>query len=131
MHTIGQLADAAKVNVETIRYYERQGLIEQPIKPKQGYRQYPQETLTTILFIKRAQQLGFTLAEIASLIDLSTGSCHDVQVLTETKLLTVRQKLKDLKRLKKNLKSLIDECRANPDENQCPIIESLVPKRKA
>ena len=103
MYTIGQLADAAKVNVETIRYYERQGFIEQPKKPKQGYRQYPQETLTTILFIKRAQQLGFTLAEIAVLIDLSTGGCHDVQILTETKLLAVRQKLKDLKRLEKAL----------------------------
>lgn len=131
MHTIGQLADAAKVNVETIRYYERKGLIEQPKKPKQGYRQYSQETLTTILFIKRAQLLGFTLSEIAALIDLSTGRCHGVQVLTEKKLLTVRQKLKDLKSLEKSLKSLIDKCRANPDENQCPIIESLVPKRRS
>ena len=118
MHTIGQLANAANVNIETIRYYERKGLIEQPKKPKQGYRQYPRETLTTVLFIKRVQQLGFTLAEIAALIDLSTGSCRDVQALTETKLLAVRQKLKDLQRLEKSLKSLISECRSNPDENQ-------------
>jgi len=130
MHTIGQLANAANVNIETIRYYERKGLIEQPKKPKQGYRQYPRETLTTVLFIKRVQQLGFTLAEIAALIDLSTGSCRDVQALTETKLLAVRQKLKDLQRLEKSLKSLISECRSNPDENQCPIIASLVPIRK-
>ncbi|MAZ90014.1 MAG: Hg(II)-responsive transcriptional regulator [Cellvibrionaceae bacterium] len=130
MFTIGQLAKTAGVNVETIRYYERQQLIEQPDKPLQGYRRYPEETLYRILFIKRAQHLGFTLTEISSLIELSQGHCSDVQHLAENKLTAVRQKLKDLRRLERSLKSLIDECRINPDEAHCPIIESLVPEHK-
>jgi MerR family mercuric resistance operon transcriptional regulator len=68
MYTISQLAKSAGVNVETIRYYERQNLIEQPNTPLRGYRQYPEATLTKVLFIKRAQHLGFTLSEIDALI---------------------------------------------------------------
>jgi MerR family mercuric resistance operon transcriptional regulator len=128
MLTIGQLAKSAGVNVETIRYYERQQLIEQPDKPSQGYRRYPVETLFRVLFIKRAQRLGFTLAEIFSLIGLSQGHCSDVQCLAENKLVTIRQKIKDLQRLEKSLKTLVGECQINSDEARCPIIESLVPE---
>ena len=127
MYTISQLAKSAGVNVETIRYYERQNLIEQPNKPLQGYRQYPEETLTKVLFIKRAQHLGFTLAEINVLIELSAGSCHEVQHLAEHKLDIVQAKIKDLKRLEKSLKQLVTSCQSNPDTASCPVIDALVP----
>lgn len=127
MYTISQLAKSADVNVETIRFYERQKLIEQPKKPLQGYRQYPEETLTKVLFIKRAQHLGFTLSEIDALIELSTGSCHEVQHLAEHKLDIVQAKIKDLKRLEKSLKNLVSSCQSNSDTGSCPIIDSLVP----
>jgi MerR family mercuric resistance operon transcriptional regulator len=127
MYTISQLAKSAGVNVETIRYYERQNLIEQPNKPPQGYRQYPEDTLTKVLFIKRAQHLGFTLAEIHALIELSTGSCHEVQHLAEHKLDIVQAKIKDLKRLENSLKQLVTSCQSNPDTASCPVIDALVP----
>ncbi len=127
MYTISQLAKSAGVNVETIRYYERQGLIEQPLKPIQGYRQYPEATLTKVLFIKRAQHLGFTLSEIETLIALSAGSCNRVQHLAEHKLGIVQTKIKDLKRLEKSLKNLVSSCQSNLDSTSCPIIDSLVP----
>jgi MerR family mercuric resistance operon transcriptional regulator len=127
MYTISQLTKSAGVNVETIRYYERQNLLEQPEKPLQGYRQYPEATLTKVLFINRAQHLGFTLSEIDALIELSVGSCHEVQHLAEHKLDVVQAKIKDLKRLEKSLKHLVSSCRSNPDTASCPIIDSLVP----
>lgn len=127
MYTISQLATSASVNIETIRYYERQKLIDQPEKPLQGYRHYPEETLTRVLFIKRAQQLGFTLAEIATLIELNTGSCHEVQHLAEHKLDVVQAKIQNLKRLEKSLKQLVSSCQSNSDPGSCPIIASLVP----
>ncbi|EOA3786270.1 Hg(II)-responsive transcriptional regulator [Vibrio vulnificus] len=127
MYTISKLARSAGVNVETIRYYERQKLIEQPKKPTQGYRQYPEATLTKVLFIKRAQHLGFTLSEIDALIELSSGSCHEVQHLAEHKLDIVQAKIKDLKRLENSLKHLVSSCQSNPDTASCPIIDSLVP----
>ncbi|MDO8886802.1 Hg(II)-responsive transcriptional regulator [Candidatus Oleimmundimicrobium sp.] len=127
MYTISQLAKSAGVNVETIRYYERQNLIEQPNTPLRGYRQYPEATLTKVLFIKRAQHLGFTLSEIDALIELSIGSCHEVQHLAEHKLDIVQAKIKNLKRLEKSLKGLISSCQSNSDSTSCPIIDSLVP----
>ena len=127
MYTISKLAKSAGVNVETIRYYERKKLIKQPKKPLQGYRQYPEETLTRVLFIRRAQYLGFTLSEIDILIKLSVGSCHEVQHLAEHKLEVVQAKIKDLKRLEKSLKHLVSSCQSNPDAACCPIIDALVP----
>lgn len=127
MYTISQLAKSANVTVETVRYYERQGLIQQPKKPIQGYRKYSEQALTKVLFIKRAQHLGFTLSEIDTLIELSAGSCHEVQHLAEDKLAIVRAKIKDLKRLEKSLKQLISSCQSNPDTASCPMIDALVP----
>lgn len=128
--TISKLANAANINVETVRYYERRNLIEQPTKPEHGYRKYPQATLERILFIKRAQELGFTLDEITTLLALSEKSCHEVQDLTEQKLDTVRAKIEDLQRLQTVLNNLIIQCQNNPDQSHCPIIESLLPPRK-
>lgn len=128
MYTISQLARAANVNVETIRYYQRKNFIEQPEKPIQGYRQYPEEILTKVLFIKRAQRLGFTLSEVDMLIKLNSESCNEVQQLAESKLAMVQEKIKDLNCLEKSLKNLITSCQSNPDSDSCPIIDSLVPE---
>lgn len=127
MFTISQLAKAAQVNVETIRYYERKGLLKQPIKPCQGYRKYSEQALATVVFIRRAQKLGFTLAEIASLLALSATNCDDVQHLAESKLEIIEDKIKDLINLKDSLVGLISACKSNPTNKKCPIINSLQP----
>ena len=127
MYTISQLAKSAGVNVETIRYYERRGLIEQPDKPAEGYRRYPETTLNRIRFIKRAQELGFSLEEITNLLTLGQSHCSEVQELAEGKLVSVRAKINDLRRLERVLEDLIAQCRSNPYSTACPIVESLQP----
>lgn len=121
--TIGRLASKAEINIETIRYYERRGLIKQPIKPKVGYRQYDSEILQRLIFIKRAKSLGFNLDEIDNLLSLSEGRCADVQSLAEQKLNRVKARVQDLKRLEKALQDLVRQCNSNVDQAHCPIIE--------
>lgn len=130
MYTISQLAKSAGVNVETIRYYERRGLIEQPDRPTEGYRRYPETTLNRIRFIKRAQELGFSLEEITHLMALGESPCEQVQGMAAQKLASVRAKLDDLRRLEIVLNDLLNQCTANPDLAHCPIIESLLPENK-
>ncbi len=129
LFSIGKLAQAAQVSVETIRYYERRGLITQPPKPAQGYRNYTKATLARILFIKRAQELGFTLEEIENLLVLGESHCSEVQELAESKLVSVRSKINDLCRLERVLEGLVTQCRSNPDNTACPIVESLQPDK--
>ncbi|HAW93652.1 MAG: Hg(II)-responsive transcriptional regulator [Rheinheimera sp.] len=128
MYTISQLANSASVNVETVRYYERRGLIEQPDKPTGGYRRYPVTTLNRIIFIKRAQELGFTLEEISNLLTLNDAPCREVQDLASQKLTGVRAKMADLRRLELVLNNLINQCTTNPNQAHCPIIDSLLPE---
>ncbi len=125
--SIGQLARSAGVSVETVRYYERQNLITKPEKPLQGYRSYPQPTLARILFIKRAQALGFTLEEIRHLLVLDDAPCREVQGMATKKLCDVKAKLVDLQRLEAALSGLVKQCATNPDQNHCPIIDALQP----
>ncbi len=125
--TISKLAKELGINVETVRFYEKKGLIVQPEKPIQGYRHYPDETIVRIRFIKRAQELGFTLDEITSLMSLEERSCAQVQALAEQKLQTIQDKMKDLKRLEKALATLLKQCADNDDKSHCPIIDSLQP----
>lgn len=125
--TISKVAKEIGVNIETIRFYERRGLIAQPIKPETGYRHYPDETINRIRFIKRAQDLGFTLDEITNLLSLNDNPCGQVQELTERKLHAVKEKMSDLRRLEKALITLLTQCRSNDDDNHCPIIDSLLP----
>ena len=115
--TIGNLAKKVQIGVETIRFYERRGLIEQPQKPPEGYRVYSAEILNRIQFIKRAKELGFTLDEIANLLSLGESPCLQVQGMTENKLDQVRTKINDLHRLKTVLDNLLTQCRTNPDES--------------
>tara|TARA_Y100001938_G_C7885720_1_gene327274 strand:- start:183 stop:569 length:387 start_codon:yes stop_codon:yes gene_type:complete len=125
--TISKLAKALNINVETVRFYERWGLITQPPKPDTGYRHYPEETVNRIRFIKRAQELGFTLDEISNLLSLNDYPCSQVQDLAELKLIAVKEKMADLRRLEKALKALLAQCQSNDDDSHCPIIDSLQP----
>jgi MerR family mercuric resistance operon transcriptional regulator len=125
--TISQLAKELNLNVETIRFYERKGLITQPPKPVSGYRHYSDDIVNRMRFIIRAKELGFTLEEIASLLSLNDSPCLQVQDLAQHKLTTVQAKMKDLRRLEQALKALLAQCQSNDDESHCPIIDSLLP----
>jgi len=124
--TIGRVAAAAGVNLETIRYYQRIGLVNEPEKPEVGYRVYPSKTITRIRFIKRAQQLGFKLHEIAELMQLDEGHCEDVRAKAEKKLLQINNQISDLDNLRKTLGSLIDTCHHDGSSEHCPIIDTLI-----
>lgn len=124
--TIGLLARAARVNVETIRYYQRRGLLEEPPKPLRGRRCYSGVALRRVRFIKRAQSLGFTLEEIKSLLQLDDGlSCVQTRRIAEQKLESIEQRLTDLIRVRQALKSLIRACMRDSHPQACPIIASL------
>ena len=123
--TIGTLAKDADVNIETIRYYQRIGLITEPSKPAQGYRIYPDETLMRIKFIKRAQQLGFSLQEIEELLQLGEGNCNDVRLRAEQKRSQIDRQIKDLKNLRGTLDQLITACHDSDSTKHCAIVETL------
>lgn len=124
--TIGKLAKQANVNVETIRYYQRMNLILEPEKPISGYRLYPSDDIARVNFIKRAQQLGFTLKEIRELLALGEKHCQEIQALANDKLKKIEQRMKDLKAMRSALKVLLTQCETNDDSNvSCAIIESL------
>ena len=124
--SIGRLAAEGGVNVETIRYYQRRGLICAPVKPASGYRRYPPETLRRVRFIKRAQSLGFSLAEIAALLGLDEArDCVTTRDLAARKLEDVRSKLADLKAMQRALTSLVRQCDSGAAGGRCPIIHTL------
>jgi len=123
--TIGRLAKQTHVNVETIRYYQRVGLIQEPEKPDEGFRVYPHEYISRVNFIKRAQELGFSLKEIQGLLDLGDGNCQQVQQLAEQKLEQIEARLNDLKSIKKALADLVDQCNANNKNPCCALIDAL------
>lgn len=123
--TIGGLARAAGVHVETVRYYERTGLIRQPPTPARGYRRYPAAAVARIRFIKRAQALGFTLQEIVELLEIGDGACPDVQAKAQRKRDNVESRIRDLLRLRASLDCLIEACNARGEGDACPLIEAL------
>ncbi len=123
--TIGHLAQACDVNVETIRYYQRIGIIGEPEKPAQGFRQYPASDIDRVLFIKRAQALGFSLQEINELLALDESCCEDVREKAIEKRDHIEAQIKDLQQLKSSLDDLIDACCHNSKSDGCPIITAL------
>ena len=128
--TIGRLAESAQVNVETVRYYQRRGLMREPARPTGGVRRYSDDDVRRIRFIKRAQQLGFTLEEITNLLKLEDGrSCRETEQLAQQKLSLVEARITDLQRLRKTLRDLIDRCDSGRGRITCPIIESLIAER--
>jgi len=126
--TIGKLAKKAQVNTETIRYYERRGLISRPPRPLSGYRQYPDEAVKRIDFIKHAKELGFSLKEIGDLLSLRvdpTTSCSDIKIRTETKIEAIEEKIKTLKKMKNALVDVSRACSGRGPISECPILEAL------
>ena len=124
--TIGRLAKAADVNIETIRFYQRIGLIQAPDKPLRGVRRYADADIARLRFIKRAQELGFALAEVRSLLALEDGQgCGAARALAAQKLTVVEARLVDLVRMREALKELVARCDMRRGRVACPIIATL------
>lgn len=124
--TIGAFAEAAGVNVETIRFYQRKGLLAEPDRPPGGIRRYGEADVTRVRFVKTAQRLGFSLDEIAELLRLEDGAhCDEASMLAERKLKDVRKKLADLARMETVLSTLVRACHARRGNISCPLIASL------
>jgi Hg(II)-responsive transcriptional regulator len=126
--TIGQLAKEAGVNIETVRYYQRRGLIPDPPRRESGYRQYSQDFVLRIRFIKHAQSLGFSLKEINELLALRVESemiCDDVRKQAEAKITDIEAKIQMLQRIKRTLTELVIACNQNELTDECPILEAL------
>ena len=124
--TIGRVATAAGVNVETIRYYQRRRLLEEPAKPSGGYRNYPMKMVKRIRFIKRAQSLGFTLEDVAGLLQLNdSDACTKTRCLAVRKLTLIEQNIRELAAIRDALAGLVDQCNRKRRRGACPIIEVL------
>jgi MerR family mercuric resistance operon transcriptional regulator len=124
--TIGRVAKLAGVNVETIRYYQRRGLLPEPNKPHMGYRRYPIEMVKRLRFIKRAQALGFTLEEVSGLLGLEEAcACSETRALAAHKVDLIDQKVADLAAMRSALADLVDQCDAGEPTKGCPIIHVL------
>ncbi|MFQ5963752.1 MAG: Hg(II)-responsive transcriptional regulator [Candidatus Scalinduaceae bacterium] len=129
--TIGQLAKETGINIETIRYYERRGLILEPPRRESGYREFPPKYIDRILFIKRAQALGFTLKEICELLAVADGNsaCKDIRKFAEDKVKDIETRIRDLQKIKMVLNDLVKKCLGKRKISGCPIIESLTQKK--
>lgn len=125
--TIGQLANASRVRMTTIRYYERCGLLIPDSRSKSNYRYYSDDAIAKLRFIKNAQHLGFTLDEIAELLRFqsSKSDCDSVKSQATRKLESIDKKINSLKKMRKALKKLHDTCRGKGSLIECPIIEAL------
>lgn len=124
--TIGRLAETVGVNVETVRYYQRRGLLATPSPTNGTFRRYSDNDVERLRFIKRAQSTGFTLAEIDVLLKLrQSRSCADTRALAMRKLVMVEERLHDLRRLRRELKQWIALCDRNPEDAPCPSIHKL------
>lgn len=126
--TIGALARAGGVGVETVRFYERKGLLAPPPRTSSGYRQYPADAVARLRFIRRSQDLGFTLEEIGELLELrvdEVAACHTVEARAREKLESVETKLRELSRLRRVLRGLVNACETREPTSECPILEEL------
>jgi MerR family mercuric resistance operon transcriptional regulator len=126
--TIGQVARAAGVGVETVRFYEREGLLQEPARKESGYRQFTDDVVARLRFIKRAKDLGFTLKEIKDLLALRVDpetTCAEVRERARAKIADVETKIVDLQRIKKALVKLRTSCRGSGPTSECPILDAL------
>lgn len=124
--TINTIAKKAGIGIETIRYYQRIGLIEKPEKPLIGYRVYSQDIIARLFFIQRAKELGFSLAEISNLLALGDGRCMETKELARHKLEIIKCKLHDLQAIASTLEKLIQSCESNSALQGCPIITAIL-----
>lgn len=124
--SIGAFAEAAGVNVETIRFYQRKGLLPEPDRPYGSIRRYCEADVARVRFVKSAQRLGFSLDEVDGLLTLDDGAhCDEARQLAEQKLIDVRSKLADLLRIESVLTTLVDDCCASHGRVPCPLIAAL------
>lgn len=128
MYTRGEVAKLTDVGIETVRFYEQEGLIPKPRRSDAGYRQYPSDAIKRIRFIKHTKDLGFSLKEIADLLTLRVNPhcrSHDVKKATEQKINEVDEKIRGLHKMKKALRKLADSCHGKGPTSECPILEAL------
>src|SRR5437867_351444 len=125
---IGQVASAARVNIQTIRYYERTGLLAAPRRTPSGYREYDDDAVKRLRFIKHAQALGFSLKEIRELLALRVrhgAACHAVERKARTKIALIDERVRELTRLRRTLERLTAACHARERTADCPVLETL------
>ncbi len=128
--TIGQVASAAGVGVETVRFYERKGLLRPPKRKASGYRQFDAQVVDRLRFIRRAKELGFTLKEIKDLLELQedpASTCSDVKTRAEAKIADIEERIRSLQQMKKALRKLSKTCNGTNPIKDCPILETLQP----
>ncbi|MGH8540468.1 MAG: MerR family DNA-binding protein [Stenotrophobium sp.] len=124
--TIGKIAQRAGVAIDTVRYYERSGLLPAAPRRDSGYRDFPANTVKRLRFIRRAKELGFTLEEIGELLALSSRrDVKAVKATAQSRLASVEQKLAELQRIRKGLRTLIEHCPGHGDAQHCPILNAL------
>ena len=127
-YTIASLAEAAGVGVETVRYYERRGLVAQPKRVAGSYRRYGADHVHRIRFIRRAQELGFHLEEIETLLKLEDGTDRrTIRRIADARLEEIRRRLEDLGRMERVLAHLLHECETHQGAPRCPIIAAIAP----
>ena len=129
--TIGEVAAQARVQIETIRYYERRGLVARPPRSVSNYRRYPQDTVRRVQFIKRAQELGFSLKDIKALLSLRAApeaECGEIRAHAEAKIKAIDAKIDSLMAMKSALSTLVVACSGQGPVTECPILESLETK---
>jgi len=126
--TIGRLAKAAGVNIDTIRYYERHGLLPRATRRESGYREYSRDDVARLSFVRRAKELGFSLSDIAELLSLSADRHNGVRGVkrkAEQRVADVEQKIRELQRVRRGLKKLIAACPGHGELATCPIVAAL------
>lgn len=128
-----ELADRAGVNTETLRYYERRGLLTEPPRTAGGYRDYPASSVDLLVFIKRAQELGFTLGEVDELLHLDRGgpdSCDAARELAEQRRADLQRRISDLQRMHASLTALVATCELPRADRNCALLDALTATRE-
>jgi len=128
---IGEIAKRSGVGIETIRYYEREGLLLEPERRPSGYRQYAESTVERLEYIRRAKELGFTLAEVRELLELSFtahAGCDHIRQRAEAKVADIEEKIRSLQQMKRSLGKIVERCRAKNSSDDCPLVHKT--KRK-
>ena len=128
---IGEIAKRTQIGIETIRYYEREGLLQEPERRPSGYRQYGEATVERLEYISRAKALGFTLAEIRELLELSISAhacCDHIRQRAEVKMIDIENKIRSLRKMKRSLGRILAQCKAQDSAGECPLAHDT--KRK-
>lgn len=126
---IGEIAKRSGIGVETIRFYEREGLLQEPERRPSGYRQYDESTVERLDYIRRTKELGFTLAEIRELLELSFAAhshCDHIRQRADTKIADIEEKIRSLQQMKRSLGKIVKRCRAENSAEHCPLVHKTM-----